>query len=1266
MNEILPSLDPTEHKVVERAPDRRPDPLSALSLPPPSADKTSAVAAKLPAASAETGEASGDRLARGRAAARSLGVPEVIADLDPDEMVALARTSARYRLLSANPQLNAWLQEGNNQELAGDDLEPLSELEQLGGTAAQAGLAPGGFWQGLTRSFVAGGVNAAGMGLQGLGRLAAPASRGLEEIQTHPGFELEPQGALGPFFGPGYSSEEEVDLFRSTLDVLGPVLIDAGEATEDLAEWIDVPPEERTFAHDVAGGLGQFAGQLVLFMSGPAGQVTLTGLLFGQGVEIQRRQQIEAGVDPNDPDAHMAQFVGGVVSLLLDRFSLKALTKRLPSLEAYLGRHVAGAVKGGVVEGTQEMTEAVLQRVITSAVAEGDIDLLTGLWRDGLVGGNAGALLGLLREAMTPGKGRGAQFAPSPRPEEEGAIIAAINATTQKSKLAVRSPSAFQDLVGRIVHGRGYRDLYVSAEAFVTYLRDKGELPGEVARRLGLPPGRVIQVAKAGGRIAIPTEAYAAQLAGTHGAWFVDNASFSPWSQRPQGESASAKAIREREEALLQAETAELAELEQEVTRQFLDAGLPEEAARQTVQPLVAFYRTLGERTGRSAREAFLAVGGVQVRGGQIEQLSETVDDLPPLVLRQETSGDGEPSSFIGPGDSQEKLEAAYRDYLDDPTAVPTTRDFVDGEEFDLLDLPRFFKEHMLGRKFGTRTPNVRFRIAHLNNENARRAAEFDPVFDHVPLKVTISNRVLSHVQGRRGSDLAILLEALPHIVAERSEVIRSHHKNRVILARRVRLIDGSESGKSTNQTVTLEAVPVNDGIEIVSMQFANDKGLRGRRRQATRNAGSAGGGGGRVPSHHIGAGAPHAETASGFPPASGNIKPNKDGVKADDLPEVDLTQSKVQVSKSLSESLEKRTAGVLRGFTVFPTMGGRTDAPVTIFLTDAHDLSTALHEMGHVFLEFQLTTLRQNPHTAGLLDDVQFVKEWWNANADALAAEAGVSRADVETLLDEDLSPRSEANQRAWRAMHEQWARAFEAYLREGKAPSEGLKQSFRHFKDWLLAIYRRQEDLGVTLSPEIRGVFDRMLATREEVERGMHNSGYRAAGNPRLERDLQNLRADAEEDLLAARLAGDEEEADAALAALHGAAALAYLEQEIEELSPAGEASRGSASARAARVAGQVAKGWTAREMDEAIYQSAQAEAGRSAAAALAAGDRLEALRQRQRQLINHHLWIEARKKREQLRLVQDAILAGREANAKALPNGAPNASASPAATP
>ena len=61
--------------------------------------------------------------------------------------------------------------------------------------------------------------------------------------------------------------------------------------------------------------------------------------------------------------------------------------------------------------------------------------------------------------------------------------------------------------------------------------------------------------------------------------------------------------------------------------------------------------------------------------------------------------------------------------------------------------------------------------------------------------------------------------------------------------------------------------------------------------------------------------------------------------------------------------------------------------------------------------------------------------------------------------------------------------ARAFEEYLREGTAPSPQLRGTFQRFKLWMTDIYRQVKAL-VTMTPEVRGIFDRMLATDDAIE--------------------------------------------------------------------------------------------------------------------------------------------------------------------------------------
>src|SRR5690606_6995678 len=73
----------------------------------------------------------------------------------------------------------------------------------------------------------------------------------------------------------------------------------------------------------------------------------------------------------------------------------------------------------------------------------------------------------------------------------------------------------------------------------------------------------------------------------------------------------------------------------------------------------------------------------------------------------------------------------------------------------------------------------------------------------------------------------------------------------------------------------------------------------------------------------------------------------------------------------------------------------------------------------------------------------------------------------------------------------HEQFARGFEAYLFEGKAPSPELVSAFARFRAWLLDVYKSLRNLNVALTDDVRGVFDRLIATDEEIEAAQAKQG-------------------------------------------------------------------------------------------------------------------------------------------------------------------------------
>lgn len=148
------------------------------------------------------------------------------------------------------------------------------------------------------------------------------------------------------------------------------------------------------------------------------------------------------------------------------------------------------------------------------------------------------------------------------------------------------------------------------------------------------------------------------------------------------------------------------------------------------------------------------------------------------------------------------------------------------------------------------------------------------------------------------------------------------------------------------------------------------------------------------------------------------------------------------------------------RGYVTFP----KSREWFQVTLTGSANLSTFLHESGHVFLEVLRASAEKD---AGLAADLKTVQDW-----------LGVP------LMG------------AWTADQlERFARGFEAYLREGKAPSSQLAEVFAAVKSWLLLVYRSLRGLDVELTDDVRGVMDRLLATEAEIAAARQAAGLAPA---------------------------------------------------------------------------------------------------------------------------------------------------------------------------
>lgn len=148
------------------------------------------------------------------------------------------------------------------------------------------------------------------------------------------------------------------------------------------------------------------------------------------------------------------------------------------------------------------------------------------------------------------------------------------------------------------------------------------------------------------------------------------------------------------------------------------------------------------------------------------------------------------------------------------------------------------------------------------------------------------------------------------------------------------------------------------------------------------------------------------------------------------------------------------------------------------INLFEGADMSTVIHEaVGHYFIENLMREGALPNATEQMKKDRQTMLDY-----------AGVNK-DWDSLSQEEKT-----------AAHERWAEAAETYMMEGKAPSKELQPVFNRFKKWLLAIYDavfsdRRNKNAVPITDEVRQVFDRMLASEDQIAEMERIDGYFSA---------------------------------------------------------------------------------------------------------------------------------------------------------------------------
>ena len=160
------------------------------------------------------------------------------------------------------------------------------------------------------------------------------------------------------------------------------------------------------------------------------------------------------------------------------------------------------------------------------------------------------------------------------------------------------------------------------------------------------------------------------------------------------------------------------------------------------------------------------------------------------------------------------------------------------------------------------------------------------------------------------------------------------------------------------------------------------------------------------------------------------------------------------------------------------------------IHLFDGADQSSFVHEAAHMYLTEMSKMATDEAAPKGLLEDWNTIQEWAVYKPEDIKDYEGTAREkEFKSYAKAIKDARKSGDAIAIRAAEERWmqerfARGFERYVAEGKAPTQALQSAFRKFKSWLVSIYRDLKNLGKEPPEDVKRVMDRMLATDDEIE--------------------------------------------------------------------------------------------------------------------------------------------------------------------------------------
>lgn len=1120
-----------------------------------------------------------DAAAEAQRIAKQLGLPSDVAERNLDEVRAISaqRDYENRNLAAFSPILDRQLRDPEFARIAHDDLDRLST------------------WEGMVRGFDIG------------------------KLETEQGF-------LGERLRSGTASQADIDRLaavRSQLEgtprpkgfLAGSAKI-VGQQAVTIPKALEVGLASSIMSGGVALGLGQAGPQAFVpeeVVTVPAAMIS--GLAFGTtGALAVQAYQMEAGsayLDMIDrgydkTTASRAAVGVGIANAALEIVGVKLLAKGAGITSQALREAIGAEVRQGVSQALVRPTlgHAALQfakgygtglggEVVTETMQEGVNIVAEEIARR--FSENPTALEStvtrgeivqrLVDTALQTAEGMALLAAPGPtmhlwRDQRRAAEAAerqlqqlrGITNGAIDSKVRQRSPADFEKFAKEAVAGTGAENVFIDAQVFDQVLRqadleagEKGTASAADTLRAMLPDvmQQAAEAMRTGGDVVIPTEQFAARIAGTplaekllpHLRSDVEAMSLAEAQVFRQGEeerSAEAQKILQQQETENRAFVEQAQQVEETLRQQLGQTG--KMAAAEAVAA-AKFYRdivvTQASRAGMLPAE-FVAKYPLRV----------LAEELPPAASVQQQTGDGVDAE--GPGQDDPKGEQAARPAPDgDASGTPVSGDrgAVDPVAGAEEQSPRRLSRSDVSGIFAARTELARQYGRQIGVDRVTTVDEAAQALSY--LGSGASERLDALVTDKDGRPLAIvggfkggLAEVTVNLPALILDAFRVDGAAQIWLAHNHPSGSIDLSMEDRNMLRRIEEAFRGSEIRLRGLFAIGAKAASGRR-WMFEDADSGAQGQGATRASSVKVEVPFAERELSTegrlgPPVRGaaelralvsKLDPDAPGMLLFDrrnapVAFVPVTPGEVEILRSsgrvdaLYRAIGVANAGkavivkqgglsedetanllrflnsidievldvaeigdrgvrlvserhdsygdfreVLRGAGRSFASGARGSyrpSDFTIFLHKKADASTFLHELAHHYLHV-LADLASRPDAAPtIVADMQQLLKWFGVD---------------------DLAAWNALTLEQQRSHHEAFAYSFELYLFEGKAPSQAMEGLFARFARWLRrayttikgslnAAYRKEtgQDLPV-LTPEVRGVMDRMAASEEEI---------------------------------------------------------------------------------------------------------------------------------------------------------------------------------------